>query len=139
LAGIDLNKVRNRHVLDAVVELSTKPDGFTVGKVAAVVRERTGWSATKYSSRHAGYDLAKLQGKKLVRRPARSRCYVADPRGVRTMCAFVVLREKVIKPLLAGVVRPYGRPPKTVNALDQHYVNLREELHHTFDTFGLAA
>lgn len=139
LAGIDLNKARNRHVLDAVVELSTKPDGFTVGKVAVAVRERTGWGATRYSTRHAGYDLAKLHGKKLIRRPARSRCYVADPRGVRTMCAYLVLREKVIKPLLAGVVRPYGRPPKTVSPLDQHYVKLREELHHTFDTIGLAA
>ncbi len=139
LAGIDLNKARNRHVLDAVVELSTKPDGFTVSKVAATVRERTGWSAAKYSARQAGYDLAKLHGKKLIRRPARSRCYVADPRGVRTMCAYLVLREKVIKPLLAGVVRPYSRPPKTGSALDQHYVKLREELHHTFDTIGLAA
>jgi hypothetical protein len=139
LAGIDLNKARNRHVLDAVVELSTKPDGFTVGHVAAAVRARTGWSATKYSTRHAGYDLAKLRGKKLIRRPARSRCYAAQPRGVRTMCAYLVLREKVIKPLLAGVLRPYGRPPKSVSPLDQHYVKLREELHRTFETIGLAA
>ena len=63
LAGIDLNKARNRHVLAAVEELSTKPDGFTVGKVAAAPLERTGCSATQYSSHHAGYDLAKLQGK----------------------------------------------------------------------------
>jgi hypothetical protein len=139
LAGIDLNKARNRHVLDAVVELSTRPDGFTVSKVAAAVRKRTGWSETKYSTRQAGYDVAKLRGKKLIRRPPRSRCYIAEPSGVRTMCAYLILREKVIKPLLAGVLRPYGRPPKTLSALDQHYVRLREELHRTFDTIGLAA
>jgi hypothetical protein len=55
------------------------------------------------------------------------------------MCAYVLLREKVIKPLLAGVTRPIGRPPKALSPLDRHYVNLREELNRTFDTIGLAA
>jgi hypothetical protein len=55
------------------------------------------------------------------------------------MCAYVLLREKVIKPLLAGVTRPISRPPKVLSPLDQHYVNLRGELHRTFETIGLAA
>jgi hypothetical protein len=139
LAGIDLNKARNRHVLDAVVGLSTRPDGFTLAQLAQGVRERTGWSEKKYAARHAAYDLAKLRGKKLVRRCKRSRRYATDPRAVRAMCAYLVLREKVIKPLLAGVVRPHGRPPRHLSPLDQHYVKLREELHRTFDTMGLAA
>ena len=54
------------------------------------------------------------------------------------MCAYLLLREKVIKPLLAGVARPTGHPPKVLNPLDQHYVNLRQELHRTFETIGLA-
>jgi hypothetical protein len=83
--------------------------------------------------------LAKLRGKKLVRRKDPSRRYVSDPSGVRTMCAYLLLREKVIKPLLAGVTRPIGRPPKVLHPLDRHYVNLREKLNRTFDTIGLAA
>ena len=55
------------------------------------------------------------------------------------MCAYLVLRKKVIKPLLAGTVRPLGRPPKNVSPLDQHYVTLRDELHRTFHIIGLAA
>jgi len=50
-----------------------------------------------------------------------------------------LLREKVIKPLLAGVVGSPGRPPKALSPLDRHYVNLREKLNRTFDTIGLAA
>jgi hypothetical protein len=137
LAGIDLNNARNRHVLDAVVGLSTEPDGFTLAQVVQAVRERTGWTAKKYSSRSAAYDLAKLRGKKLLHRAEHSRRYVADPGGVRTMCAYLVLRDKVIKPLLAGIVRPLGRPPKNPNPLDHHYVALRQELHRTFETIGL--
>jgi hypothetical protein len=55
------------------------------------------------------------------------------------MCAYLILREQVIKPLLAGTRCRRGRPPKTVHPLDQHYMNLRDELDKTFETIGLAA
>lgn len=139
LAGIDLNKARNRHVLNAVVTLATAPDGFTVAEVAAKVRERSGWTEPQYAVRHAAYDLAKLRGKNLIDRPTRSHRFNADAAGMRTMCAYLVLRENVIKPLLAGATRPRGRPPKNVHPIDQHYIRLREELHDTFETLGLAA
>ena len=138
LAGIDLNKARNCHVLDAVVALSTRPGGFTLSQVAEAVQQRAGRSIKAYSSRNAAYDLAKLKGKKLVHRVKGSRRYKADPSGVRAMCAYLILRDKVIKPLLAGVVRPFGRAPKAQAPADQHYVRLREELNRTFETIGLA-
>jgi len=139
LAGIDLNKARNRLVVDAVIALSTKPDGFTVAQLAESVHKRSGKPANAYSPRNAAYDLAKLTGKKLVRRIERSRRYAVDPFGVRTLCAYLLLREKVIKPLLAGVTRPYRRSPKIIAPLDQHYLKLRQELHQTFETIGFAA
>jgi hypothetical protein len=139
LAGIDLNKARNRPVVDAVVALSTRPGGFTLAQVAEAVQQRAGRSLNAYSSRNAAYDLAKLKGKKLVHRVKGSRRYKADPSGVRAMCAYLILRDRVIKPLLAGVVRPFGRAPKVQAPIDQHYVRLREELNRTFETIGLAA
>jgi hypothetical protein len=138
LAGIDLNKARNRHVMDAVVALSTRPSGFTLAQVAEAVQQRAAPSTKAYTSRNAAYDLAKLSGKKLVHRVKGSRRYKADPSGVRAMCAYLVLRDKVIKPLLAGVVRPFVRAPKVQAPIDQHYVRLREELNRTFETIGLA-
>ena len=139
LAGIDLNKARNRHVVDAVIELSTKPDGFTVAQVAETVRQRSGQGATAYSARNAAYDVAKMVGKMLLRRIERSRRYTVDSPGIQTLCAHLLLREKIIKPLLTGIDRPRGRPPKVRTALDQHYLALREELRRTFQTIGLAA
>jgi hypothetical protein len=41
LAGIDLNKACNRHVMDAVVALSTRPSGFTLAQVAEAVPHAT--------------------------------------------------------------------------------------------------
>ena len=138
LAGIDLNKARNRHVMDAVVALSTRPSGFTLAQVAEAVQQRAAPSTKAYTSRNAAYDLAKLSGKKLVHRVKGSRRYKADTSGVRAMCAYLVLRDKVIKPLPAGVVRPFVRAPKVQAPIDQHYVRLREELNRTFETIGLA-
>jgi hypothetical protein len=138
LAGVDLNKARNRDVVNAVVELSTQPEGFTLGDLAQAVRTRGGENAREYSVRQAAYDLAKLRGKNLVRRKERSRRYLSDPSGLSTLCAYVLLREKVIKPLLAGVHHRLGRPPKVVAPLDQHYLALRQEMLRTFETLGLA-
>lgn len=137
LAGINLDNARNRNVIDTVVGLSTEPDGFTLSQVAETMRARSGDAA--YSTRNAAYDLAKLRGKKLVQRRRKSRRYEADPSAVRTMCAYLILREQVIKPLLAGIHCRHGRPPKNVHPLDQHYMNLRHELDNTFETLGLAA
>jgi hypothetical protein len=95
--------------------------------------------AATYAPRHAAYDMAKMVGKMLVRRIERSRRYAVDPPGLRTLCAYLLLREKIIKPLLAGVVRPRGLPPKVVAPLDRHYVALRDELQRALQTIGLAA
>ena len=74
----------------------------------------------------------------MVKRIGRSRRYRATADGVKQLSAYTMLREQVIKPLMAGATRPRRRRSKTVHPLDQHYLNLREELRKTFDTLGLA-
>ena len=60
--------------------------------------------------------------------------------GIRTLAGVLVLREKVLKPVLAAVCRPKrGRPPKTVHPLDLHYQNLQREMLATIQTLQLAA
>jgi hypothetical protein len=55
-----------------------------------------------YGPRRAAYDLKKLRRKGLVRKIGSSRRYETQADGLRAMTALVVLREKVIKPLLAA-------------------------------------
>ena len=137
-AGIDLNKARMRQVVAAVVALAPKPAGFSVSDLARKVSEIAGPELPAYSSRHAAYDLSKIRGKGLVERIGKSRRYSTTPDGVATLTAYSILRDQVIKPLIAGVIRRQGRPPKFIHPLDQHYQNLRVELYKTFDTLGLA-
>jgi len=138
LAGIDIQKPRMRAVVEAVLHLAPKPDGFTTGELAAgtcvLLRQST------YTARHAAYDLRKLRGKGLVARVGTTRRYQPTTPAIRTLVALLILREKIIKPVLAGAGKPKpGRPPKRVHPLDVHYENLQREMRHTLDTLGLAA
>jgi len=52
----------------------------------------------------------------------------------------VILRNKVIKPILAGTAKPkMGRKPKTWSAIDEHYETVRKDMQTLFEDVGLAA
>ncbi len=137
-AGVDLNKARMRRVVAAVIALAPKPAGFTVSDLAQKVSQTAGSELQAYNCRRAAYDLAKIRGKGLVERLGKSRRYCVTVDGVGKLAAYTILRDQVIKPLMAGIIRRQGRPPKVVHPVDQHYQNLREELYKTFETLGLA-
>ena len=139
LAGLDLNKARNRQVVHAAMALATKPDGFTSAELAQAVRAHAGWSVERYHRRHAAYDLAKLRGKDLARPIAHSRRHAIDPTALRALSAYVILREEVIAPVLAGVDHPAAAPPRRLHPIDERYVCLRTEMLATLHTLGIAA
>jgi hypothetical protein len=140
LAGLDLNKARNRAIVQAVVALASAPEGFSIQELAQGVRRRLNCSPEDYSTRRAAYDLAKMRGKGLVERlPNRCR-YQSQAAQLRTVCAYVTLREHVLKPVLAGCkTNPPQSPPKLITPLDQQYVVLQKEMNRTFEMLGLAA
>ena len=140
LAGVDLQKPRMQAVAQAVGALSPAPGGFTAAQLAERVREQHGPARGDYATRRAAYDPRKLGGKQVVGRVERTRRYRVKPAGVRVLAGHLILREKVLKPVLAGVRHPRrGRPPKTVAPLDPHYQNLRTEMLASLRTLKLAA
>lgn len=140
VGGIDVNRPRIRAVMETVIALSTHPRGFTASDLAGRVKEILGDSIPDYHARHASYDLKKLRGKDLVRRIKDSQRYEASPEGLRAMTGFVVLRKKVLNPLLAGaMVRKLGPKPKNRSQIDVHYENIRSEMQNIFDIIGIAA
>jgi DNA-binding transcriptional ArsR family regulator len=115
VGGIDLNKARMRRVIEALLALSSSPNGFTASDVAARVRALSK-QTSQYGPRHAAYDLKKLRGKHIIRRIDHTRRYEPLLTGLRAMTALLVLRDKAIKPLLAAALplRPKrGAQPKT--------------------------
>jgi hypothetical protein len=139
LAGVDMQKRRMRVVSEAVLALAPKPGGFTSAELAEKTRTLMGDGLLSYTPRQAFYDLNKLRGKDLVERVEKTRRYRCPMVGIRTLAGILILREKVIKPVLAGAGRKHvGRPPKNIRPIDKHYENLQYEMFRTFETLGLA-
>jgi hypothetical protein len=140
LAGVDLQNPRMRAVSEATVALAPQPDGFTVRELAEKTRGLMGEDAQTHGPRQAFYDLSKLRGKGLLDRGDKTRRYHCPMAGIRTLAGMLILREKVIKPVLAGAARKHvGRPPKNIHPIDKHYENLPREMFCTFEMLGLAA
>ncbi len=119
----------------ALLTLAPNPHGFTIQELAAATQ-----LPQPCMPRHAAYDLAKLRGKAFVERIAKSRRYRTTPDAIRTLAALFILREYVIKPVIAGAGKPrVGRPPKRIHPIDQHYDTLCREMWRTFETLKLAA
>jgi len=129
VGGIDLNKPRTRLVLSATLALACSPDGFTAGQLADQVRSSEGLLDPKYDARRAAYDLKKLRGKELVSKVLHSRRYRVSAASIRTIAALVILREQVLRPILAGVGKPkMGRKPKNWAPIDEHYETIRRDM-----------
>ena len=57
----------------------------------------------------------------MIERVAHTRNYTINVQGVRALAGLLILREKVIRPVLAGICKPRpGRPPKIVDPIDIH-------------------
>jgi hypothetical protein len=104
VGGVDLNKARMRAVVQSVLAVSLLPQGFTVSDSAPRVRAALG--DTPYTISQAAYDLRKLRGKGLLTKLPRSRRYRAKPQSLRAIAALLILRDHVIRPLLAGALAP---------------------------------
>ena len=137
VGGVDINKPRMRAVIEAVIALAPAPSGFSSSDLASKVQAAT---HMPYTPRQAAYDLKKLRGKNVVNKIGTSRHYQIVPDGLQAMATLLVLRDKVIQPVLAGVGKPRRGPkPKHQSPIDAHYETIRVEMRNLFQTIGIAA
>ena len=137
LAGLNLEQPRLRAVLQAVLALAPTPTGFTASQLASKVQDIIG--DLLYSSRQAAYDLKKLRAKDLVAKIGNSRKYSPTQDGLPAISALLVLREQIIKPVLAGAGKPKpGRTPKNNSQLDRLYISMQALMHDLLLEFGFA-
>ena len=140
IGGMDVNKPRTRAVLSAVLALACSPDGFTTGQLANTVRSMLPATDSSYDPRRAAYDLRKLRGKELASKVPDSRRYFIPQQAVRTIAALVILREKILRPILAGLGKPkMGRKPKNWSSIDEHYEAVRQDMFTLMEDLRIAA
>lgn len=136
VGGVNVNQPRMQAVIEAVIGLSAAPRGFRCADLADKVQNSF---LGDYTPRQAAYDLKKLRGKHLVHKIDNSRRYEPVPEALQYMAALLILREKVLKPVLAGAGKPKRGPkPKYQSQIDIHYANIQTEMRNLFQTVGLA-
>jgi hypothetical protein len=137
LAGIDLNKARNRHMVDASRCAFHQARRLHAG---AVGRSRT--AALRSGCQHLFGAQRCLRFGKTARQDA-GPCDRVATQSILMGCGPCVptssyARRSSSRCWPASCV-PTAAHPRSPAPLDQHYVTLREELHRTFETIGLAA
>ncbi|MEW6199777.1 MAG: hypothetical protein AB1601_14075 [Planctomycetota bacterium] len=137
-AGLDIDKSRMRAVIHAVIALSLKPGGFTAAEHAAMVNQLTG-NELRYASRQSAYDLRKLRGKQLVvKTHPKARRYQSTPDALRTMSGLIVLRQKVIEPLLKYLGRAKsGNLPRDTAKIDRYFRDMQHVMTKVFQELHL--
>ena len=140
VAGIDIQRSRSRHVIEAVIVLATKSTGFSISDLAKQVQRATGWDEAAYGPRQAAYDLLKLRAKAIVNKISKARRYIVDKAKLQTIATLVIVREQVVKPLFAAsnVLEQDLITVQPNNPIERHYLNMRRELCAAFATMGVA-
>jgi predicted transcriptional regulator len=134
IAGINLD----RNVMKAVVELSTKPGGFTSKDAAVKYAQIAKISDQSYKPRHASYDLRKLEAKELVEREKNSRKYRITIKGIAMIVATIVIREKIFKPIVAGIKEKKLTPsPQNLSKVDQIFISVRDKILDICNYYGV--
>lgn len=137
-AGIDIGKPRIRAAMHGVLALCLKPGGFTAAQHAAKVNSLTG-GKFNYTVRQSAYDLKKLRGKGvIVKTHPNARQYQVTPEGARTLNGLIVLRHKVIEPLLKYHGRAKsGNLPQATAKLDGYFREMQHLMSKAFQELHL--
>jgi hypothetical protein len=129
-----------RAAMEAVLALALAPEGFTASehaeKASEIMKQKT-----PYGPRQAAYYLKKLRAKGLIEKVGqRSRRYRATVDGLRAMAALIILREKVLKPLLCyhGRCKPGSKTAATAK-IDAQYQIIQRQMQQLLKLLKLAA
>ncbi|MCK5266653.1 MAG: hypothetical protein KAR07_00670 [Spirochaetes bacterium] len=139
LAGVDINKGRTIAVMESVVTLAIKPNGYTAKDVAILMKERMDKKQVKdYSPAKAAYDVRKLRGKGLVVKIGKSRKYKTTKKGMETILAVLVLTQKTMPTILSSINKEaVPDNHEKIQNIDNIYMNIRNEIREIHQQYGL--
>ena len=141
LAGVDINKNRTIAIMESVLALAIKPDGYTAKDIAILMKERLNKKQAKdYTPAKAAYDIRKLRGKGLVVKIEKSRKYKTTKKGIETIIAVLALTQKTIPTILSSINKDaISDNPEEMQDIDRIYLNIRNEIKEIQQQYGLKA
>jgi hypothetical protein len=141
LAGVDINKRRTIAIMESVLSLAIKPNGYTSNDVATLMKNRLDKEHAKdYTPAKAAYDIRKLRGKGLVLKTEKSRKYTTTKKGIETIIAVLILTQKAIPTLFSSINKEViSDNPEQMQDIDKIYLNIRNEIKEIHYQYGIKA
>jgi hypothetical protein len=130
------SKPRMRRVAQAVLALSAAPAGFTASDLARQVNSMSGQTESEYGLRRAAYDIKKTSGEGDGLQDQKIAAVRTSSGGTAIAHWPVVLREKIIRPLLAART---DRKTSPSNAHRSTLRRFRAGIRSLFADLGIAA
>jgi hypothetical protein len=138
--GIDITKPRMRALIEALIALSVRKDGFVLHDLTSKVNEILSQKGLSPTPHQVAYDLKKLRAKRIVHKIGKTHRYIILPESLRVIAALILLQDKVIRPIIAGVRKPKTRRnPKDRSLIDQQYERIHMDMIELFDLLKFAA
>jgi hypothetical protein len=139
LAGVDINKNRTVAIMESVLALAIKPNGYTSKDITILMKERLDKKQAKgYTLAKAAYDIRKLRGKGLVTKIEKSRKYKTTKNGMETIIAVLVLTQKTIPTVFSVINKDViSDNPEEMHDIDKRYLNIRNEIKEIQQQYGL--
>ncbi|MBV9223273.1 MAG: hypothetical protein JOY85_04550, partial [Acidobacteriaceae bacterium] len=128
VGGIDLGHPRMSGVAKALVALTAVRPDLTASDLARQVQRQVGRTPLSYSARQAAYDLQKFCAKGLVQHAPGDHRYRTTPEGLRLTTGLLMLRERVLHPVLSALEHTPSLPAsrsREALPIDELYQQLR--------------
>ncbi len=141
LAGVDINKNRTIAIMESVVALAIKPNGYTAKDITILTKDRLDKKQAKdYRPAKAAYDIRKLRGKGLVVKIEKSRKYKTTKKGIETIIAVLAITQKTIPTILSSINKNViSDNPDEMQNIDKIYINIRNEIKEIHKQYGIKA
>jgi hypothetical protein len=139
LAGVDINKNRTIAIMESVLALAIKPNGYTTKDITILMKERLDKKQAKdYTPAKAAYDIRKLRGKVLVVKIEKSRKYKTTKKGIETIIAVLALTQITIPTILSSINKDtISDNPEEMQNIDKIYLNIRNEIKEINQQYGM--
>jgi len=139
LAGVDINKRRTIAIMESVLSLAIKPNGYNANDVTTLMKERLDRKQAKdYTPAKAAYDIRKLRAKGLIEKTGKSRKYKTTKRGMDTIIAVLSITQKTIPTILSSINKDtISDAPDQMQNIDKLFLNIRKEIKEIHQIYGL--
>lgn len=115
-------------LIKAVAKLANLINGFTNKELRKEIQIKNGLTEDNYGSTKMGYDLKRLLVKGIIKKISGTYRYVLTELGIKICKILLLLKEKILSPIISGIKNISGKRKKVLNRIEKCYEGIVNNL-----------